>query len=477
MLHPGCKVLFLAAVVLSAAGLQAAPVSGPVVEFSSPNGLTEQCIRITGLPGAHFSKHDLREEKKYCKLDLYEQALCPKLWSTSPGTIIYTVENGIDVRQWEKEHCSDRHKSKANALHKPAVFKISVNDRDTSATYAPSSWVYYHFSRFLKTNVHVPVAVYRSMDLAAHNERVVKPALQMAGNRHGLRMLAAGWKFVDQLETAQSTGGAAHAALTDEAQQIFGVMLDSKGDRYGPEFNGTRESGWGSGQNQDFQQTAPFLALRSELPVAEAAAWSVSEARKNPLMAKALSADTPPVQVVFWMQDVLEITVLDYILGQQDRIGNIDYNWRWYWVEEGKLESKSAHDANVPDELKAFDPIRVRQSAINDNDAGVRRGYADFAQKTHMLEGLRHYHPGLYRRLGLLAADLGTAGPIHNWLTDSAGLSEKEADVISQRAVKAFELLQADCRSGALKLDLKPMEFLPTFTDAAEGGDCEVETP
>ena len=52
-------------------------------------------------------------------------------------------------------------------------------------------------------------------------------------------------------------------------------------------------------------------------------------------MAKALAADTPVEQVVFWMQDVIEITLMDYLFGQQDRIGNIDWRWYWYWIEEG----------------------------------------------------------------------------------------------------------------------------------------------
>ena len=38
------------------------------------------------------------------------------------------------------------------------------------------------------------------------------------------------------------------------------------------------------------------------------------------------------------MRELLEITLLDYMLGQQDRIGNIDYSWHWFWLQDGKLE-------------------------------------------------------------------------------------------------------------------------------------------
>ena len=468
----------VAAVTLAGGGsLRAATVSGEITEHTSANGLVEQCIQLAGMPGAHYGKHDRRDETRYCELDFTRLALCPKLWSTSPGTILYEIDAeayGGDYGKFEREHCAEGHHARDAALHKPAIFKISVNAADTSATYAPASWTYYHFSRYFRSNVHVPVAVYRSMDARSHHQRVVTPALRIVGDRRSVRMLAAGWRYLDAVETGSREGSAARAALTDDGRQVFGVLLKNKGDRYGAEFNGTRESGWGSGQNHDFQQTAPFLALRSERQLEDAAAWAIHEARKNPRMAKALSADTSVEQIVFWMQDVLEITLLDFILGQQDRIGNIDYNWRWYWIENGALESRSAHGKEVPEEIAGFKPVRLRQSAINDNDAGIRSGYADFAEKTHMLEGLRHYDPMLYKRLGRLAGDLENKGAAYRWMTQSAGLSGREADAIAGRAVSAFALLKADCESGMLKRDLDLARLL-AGEPTGDAGSCEVE--
>ena len=439
--------------------LGAAPVEGQATSYRSPAGVTEQCIRLEEFPGAHYSKHDRKVEERYCALDFYKLALCPKLWSTSPGTILYEIA-GTDYAGFERQNCADGHHAKAAAKSHPANFKVSVNARDTSATYAPSSWVYYHLSRYFRTQTHVPVAVYRSTDAAGHNRRVTKPALAIIGDSRRLRMLAAGWRFLDAVETGRETGSGAAAALTDDGRQVFGVLLDNKGDRYGAEFNGTRESGWGAGQNHDFQQTAAFIALRDPRPVTEAAREAIREARKNPRMAKDLPADTPVEQIVFWMQEVTEITLLDFVLGQQDRIGNIDYNWHWYWIEDGKLESRRAHGKEPPDDIAAYGPVRLRQSAINDNDAGVRAGYADFAEKTHMLEGLRHYNADLYRRLGLLAADFDRRGPAFSWLTGSAGLSTREAETIARRTGEAFTVLQADCREGKLNLDLDTGRFL-----------------
>ena len=472
--------LLITTLALASGSLLAAPVSGQVTGYEVSDDVTEQCIEISAFPGAQYSDRDQSQEKFYCELDLRKLALCPKIWSTSPGTILYEIDDPVsdgDISRFEREHCSEGYHAANKAKSEPAIFKLSINERDTSATYAPASWVYYHLSRYFQTGIQVPVAVYRSMDAEAHNRRVTRPALGIIANRHGLGMLKAGWSVLNSIETGESTGAAANAVLTDDGRQIFGVLLNIEGDRYGPEVNGTRESGWGAGQNNDFQQTAPFLALRSEEPVAEAARNAIHESRRNPQMAKALPADTPVEQVVFWMQDVLEITLLDFILGQQDRIGNIDYNWRWYWIEDGALKSSDAQGTSPPDSIAAFNPRRLKQSALNDNDAGVRSGYADFAAKTHMLENLRHYSPGLYQRLGRLAADFKAQGEAYRWLTESAGLSNKEAETISRRTVEAFDLLQADCENGQLSLDLEPAQFLMAPGAGTKGTETSCAIP
>jgi len=455
------RCLMCATAVLAAMGpcgtAWAAPVKGEQVTYSSPDGLTEACIRITHLAGGKYSESDRLKEQGYCALDLNTLALCPKLWSTSPGTIIYEIdaaEYGGEVRAFESKECGDGHRARQLAEGNPATFKMSVNGSDTSATYAPSSWVYYHLSRYLDTQVYVPVAVYRSTSRSIHHERVVEPALTILSNRHGMKMLTAGWEVLDELETGEKTGAAADALLTDGGRQVFGVLVHGQGERYDAEMNGTRESGWGDGQNYDFQQTAAYLALRSGLPLLEAAQEGVREARKNPRMAKDLPQDTPLAQIVLWMGDLIEFTLLDYLLTQQDRIGNIDYNWRWYWVEDGALQSRAAQGSDVPGDISQYSPVRLKQSAINDNDAGVRSGYTNFAARTHMLEGLRHYSPRLFERFKALAADLAAEGEVYRWLTEDAGLSAREADSIAQRSADAYALLKSDRENGQLSLDI-----------------------
>ncbi len=449
-------------------------VDGEVTEYPGPGGIVERCVQIADFPGAAYSHKDRETEANYCAIDLEQAGLCPKLWSTSPGTVIFTMKAGVSPAEFEREHCDDGHHAKDYASDKPAVLKVSVNGKATSATFAPASWVYYHLSRYFRTHAYVPPAVYRSLSLQSHHERVVEPALRLVKGRHA-RMLSAGWAYMQALESGELGGTAARQALTDDGRQVFGVLIDNKGDRYGAEVNGTRESGWGSGQNEDFQQTAPFLALRDPAAIPQAAAAGIRAARRNPKMAKDLPADTPVEQVYSWMQAVMEIVLLDSVLGQQDRIGNIDYRWRWYWVEDGVLRDRAAHGQEAPGELQGQTAWRLRQSAINDNDAGVRAGYANFAQRTGMLEELAHFDPALYRRLGELVADLQARGPAWRWMRESAGLSENEAGRITERATAAFEGLKAQCEAGSLKLDFDLVALLggtaPTMV-----ADCQVAT-
>lgn len=442
-------------IVLSADAL-AGDIRGTEYQFTSANGVAERCVEIEVLPGAKYHHGDAEATQLYCSLDFNQLVLCPKLWSTSPGTIVHQLSGNPSaeaITSFESGQCGNGHHLSAKGAEHMATFKLSVNGRKTSGTYAPSSWVYFHLSRLLDTNTWVPPAVYRSMDRQLHLQRVSQPGLEHSEGRRGLGMLSEGWKQVVAVEDG-TLGGSAASEMLDGDDLIFGAMLNSKGDRYGEEMNGTRESGWGNGQNYDFQQTPAYLALRQPGSLMDAAAEGLHEARKNPRMAKAVSAELPLAQVVLWMKDVLEITLLDYLLSQQDRIGNIDWRWYWYWVEDGRLHHRRAHDSSPPADLVDKQPMRLKRSAINDNDAGVRSGYANFARNTDMLMGLRHYHPGLYQHFYRLATDLAVQGPVYQWLGNAAGLSDREVNRIAERAAEALEILVTDCESGALQLDL-----------------------
>ncbi len=48
------------------------------------------------MPEAVYRESDTREEAAFCAIDLHglTHAMCPKLFSTSPGTLVYDVSSG-----------------------------------------------------------------------------------------------------------------------------------------------------------------------------------------------------------------------------------------------------------------------------------------------------------------------------------------------------------------------------------------------
>jgi len=124
-------------------------------------------------------------------------------------------------------------------------------------------------------------------------------------------------------------------------------------------------------------------------------------------------------QMAYWMQDLTDITLLDYIFSQQDRIGNIDFVPYWHWVEDGKVRMAKADDGDRP--AAAHDAKLIRRTWLNDNDAGGKVKYANFTKKTGMLEKIRHYNPETYRRLIALDKDLKAKGKLYAYLRDTFG--------------------------------------------------------
>ena len=80
-------------------------------------------------------------------------------------------------------------------------------------------------------------------------------------------------------------------------------------------------------------------------------------------------------------------------------VGNIDFTPYYYWVEGGKPKHKKAkhHEPGVGS--VPADAILLRRTNLNDNDAGGRVQYANFAKSTQMLEKLRHLNAGTYRKV------------------------------------------------------------------------------
>ena len=439
---------------------------GTTAEFQSPNGVTERCIALPDIPGGVYTRKDKAKEEDFLAIDFYSShiGLCPKTWSTSPGTMVRDIAaTGQSQADYERV-CKG--KTVPPTVEKLAVYKQSMNQNNTSGTFSMAALLYYHFSRYFDTSVDVPVAVYREMDRKQHYQRVTKrgDALTSSG------MIAAGWKHLAAAQANPASFGAAASLFTPDRSKIFGCMLKGKGERYGVEINGVRSS-WGTVQNEEFQRTAPYTALGLDLPLLQA----IDEGKRlafRDAKVKKETVDASAFQMMYWMKELSEVVLLDYIFSQQDRIGNIDFQWKWYWLDNGKVESQDADSKlarrdmskiKVPAELAGFSPVLLQRTFLNDNDAGGRVEYVNFAKKTGMLQKLRHFSADTFERLQRLNRDLQDGGEVLQYIKANFILDEKQVNQIVKNTRLATEILQDTCSIGKLRFDLDaPKRFFLT---------------
>lgn len=453
------KVFALLGALALAPSVSALAADAQQTLFTSPNGEQEQCLRLAHAPGS-YTKKDEKSEAELCSYDIYrnEVAACPKTWSTSPGTMFYATEgSGLTQAEYEAQKCGSKKGHKKLAKH-----KTTMNQSGTSGTFSSASLLYYHTSRYFQTVVQVPVAVYRTFDKDSHFERVSSKAVGMGS------MNKKAWEVLRAAEKNPSSYKPTRELFTPDMKQIYGVLLDDGGgERYGAEINGVRSS-WGDAQNNDFQKTPAFTALRSDKPFGQAVQEGIQEGKSNGKILNDLgSLHLGGVQMGLWMRELTEITLLDFIFSQQDRIGNIDYDWYWVYSENGSVKAKKEKRdeyknlprnkmkaISAPEDIAQFQPVLVQKSIIADNDAGGRVQYVNYTKRTKMLEKIRHYDAGVYKRLLALNADLGAQGPLYQYFRDSFFLDSAQLNQIVKNTAEATKILQGSCRAGTLRFDL-----------------------
>jgi hypothetical protein len=453
--------------------LVAAPAAahGQTTTFASPNHLTEECRILPHIPGGKYAQKDVQTEQEYCAVDFYDAtkvALCPKTWSTSPGTMVYDLSGtGKSQRDYEAMPSCGGSKSGHKTI---AKYKQSMNQQGTSGTYSPGDLMYYHLSRYFDTTVDVPVVVYRSMDKDAHFQRVAQKAFVKAMGKSAMNRT--GWKWLATSDQNPSHYVPTGDLFTPDRKQIYGDLLGGGGARYGTEINGIR-SGGGVAQNNDFQNTPAFLALRSGSPLKEAMAEGIKGGRANARINHDLGPAVSDFQMALWMRELSEIVVLDYIFSQQDRIGNIDYKWRQYAVDSqtGEVSSQKVDSDSSRAAMKIADNM-VQKTQLNDNDAGGRL-YANFTKITKMLPKLRHMGADTYKKLLALNDDFQKQGELYKYFAGNFNLGPTELKQLLTLTNEATGILKSTCKAGQMRFDLYPPDAFLTGKAVAQTVDCE----
>jgi hypothetical protein len=186
----------------------------------------------------------------------------------------------------------------------------------------------------------------------------------------------------------------------------------------------------------------------------------VLDAREVGILApRDLSMAAPILQQ---MRDVSDLVVLDHLLQQQDRFGNLYSQESWAWIDAQGRYAIAAMPRGPSGEVIARKPhpeaVPLRRMVILEH-ACARPGNPS-AFTLDDIARLRHMSPETYARLRYLAATF-RSGLAQRWFADETLLdtqpalgAEAGAAGLGRRVVAAAEVLERRCRSGELLLDL-----------------------
>jgi hypothetical protein len=444
-------------------------VLGSEVTFTSYNDVVERCVRIAPMPGATYDQGDLDDEAELCGYDLYSHdiALCPKIWSTSPSIVLYGLEGSKfdgDRVGFQGKVCAGGKVAEYVADKELARLKFTMNQETTSASFSPAPLLYYHLSRYLGTQVKVPVAVWRTVDAQVLLDEVARTGANLTAGTEHLTQVHAAWQTIvnviddpDSYANEDAYGSSADL-VTGDGSQLYGVLLDATGKSLGPVISGLEFAFWDDRLRHAFFMSTPaFRGLTADAPLAEAIL--VGRAGAQPPLAETMPTGASDFQIVVWMRELAETLLMDHILAQQDRPGNIDHKAYFYWVEGDQVLRSKAKGHEPGDGVVPAWAEPILRAVLNDNDAAGRIEYDNQAKIDGMLARLRHFDAGLYARLQELAADFTAEGPVWAWLSASLGLDPEQAEMIRANTVEAAQILQDSCTRGALRFDLDPEAF------------------
>lgn len=483
-MHP-TKALVALSIALCCAAPQARAtdrIEGIATSFTSYNGVAERCVRIAPLPGATYSEADLAQEAALCALDLYDPAiaLCPKIWSTSPSVVLYDLIGSKfegEREDFQKDVCEGAKVAKYVATAELARLKFTMNRIDTSAAQSTAPLVYYHLSRFLGTRVQVAPAVWRSIDARVLRDEVAQGGADLtAGTLHLAKIHAAWTALAAAIDDPASYGrdggyGTAEDLLTGDGALVYGTLLNATGSGFDAEVNGQDPDPWDAAERMRlFRLTPGFIALDTDAPLANAVAAGIAGA--VPPVDETMPKGLPPVQVAVWAQELAETVLMDFILAQQDRPGNIDKTPRYHWVQDGQARSLPAAGHSPGDGTVPADALRLMHLVLNDNDAATRYEYDNGMMMYQVLQGLRHFDGALYLRLQALAQDMRAGGLVRQWLDNAPGLRLSQSGLIAENIIAAAEILATSCAAGLLRFDLDADAFLVTGSAPAAEVPC-----
>lgn len=440
-----------------------APRGRQTIHFASPTaGVQDEiCVLPNHAPGGDYKKDDEEAEAELCSFSFYgagpreagvpkqDVAICPKLSSTNPGTDVHELLPGRSREQTEAEICSKEDRpSKLLAKYKQSI----------TCSYTPSIIGYYHLSRLLGGVGDIKPVVMRTMDLAEH-KKITGEALQILRNQSNSEYPKASWLTFQSAEANPAATRHKDNLYTNDLKQIYGGLQENaRGEAKYSEIN--RRGGQGN-EAGPFMRTEAWSRVANGAPLARIVGRSLADS----------------AQAIVQMTDISEMLVMDYLMSQQDRFGNIHMVEYYYYPKPDapgsidKVKKSKVDDGEKPMPAGA---VLVKKMLMKDNDCGGPTK-TNVTKNAGMLDQIRHMDPATYSHLRWLAANFGQGTPIPKFFVSEALFVQRDVDMLRENLGAAAKKLRDNCVAGKLLLDLDLEGHL-----AGRGHDpalCEAAAP
>lgn len=417
-----------------------------IQQFLTPSShVIESCVVPKHFPEMNYRDKDRENEVMLCGLDFYGQspsqkiplesvAICPKNRSTNPAVEVYKIkDNALSVSNYQEKYCRIPSKQRNKKVAKRvAKFKQSI-----SCSYTPSILAYYHVSRMLGNIANVPVAVVRTMSLKEHR-KIAKLGYQTS-KKYKQRIQAITWKsFIEvenNIDNKKNKLGRKYSnrIFTKDNQQIYGAMQkDVKNEEKYKQF---------------YIQNKKNSYIRLSI---------------QPFVKKLMRENlnkTLSINEIYQLKDYSDMLVLDYLLSQEDRFGNMAYKDYYYIANQStnKVDryriSKNVKEKHTPKQYQNAGYHKIRRLVLKDNDCGVNR--FNRTKKSKIMSKIRHLNIHTYQELLRLESHVKTK-LMEKFFKQELLFSDKDWYKFSQNTQQLAKTLKNNCRSGKLSLDLNP---------------------
>lgn len=402
-----------------------APRGEKVVSLRSSQGANEICVLPQHFPGAPYTENDIKRENKLCEMVSSENvAVCEKINSTNPGLNFYDLPDGMSAAQVEAKDCE------VAGAKKKAKYKLS-----TSCSYTPSLLSYYHVSRILGGVGKVPPAVVRTFDLKRHVE-IGRQALNRTARGSLISQTWSG--LFSQLKSPASSSKKAHLFTTDLTQSYGALQWNPSDEAFYREF-------FAGGSDA----LARAVAFRDRSPV--------MKLLKSPQILREMvgsALNTQNLQKAVAMKDASEMIILDTLLNQQDRFGNIHFVLSAYRFDPSDLNEDGVPNLKSeenPTAEEAQGAVVVKRMVMKDNDCGVAK--ANIAKQAGLSQSLRHLDPKTYRKLLKLESVIEEAST-QKFFMDELLMTSADFLSFKKNVKELVSKFRESCRAGNLHLDL-----------------------